>query len=291
MERHPVPHLLDPPPRCTPAGQGLVHASDSAGPSIDGASPHSTSARNEGQPLRLGRRAWLASDFMARVQEIRQASDRVALADSRIAASLPARDSEPGRSAWEAACADFHEEFARFVALVGLDEKLIRRGEPSAIERAITFMEADPQCFRSGYMLANAAYALANAPLSDDDRARLRIIVIDQVERPRARMMRPTGRLAGCGSLVRRSRCQPAAARGRTGGPGSTLNHVAPMGPQESHRGSRRVHPSGCSPATTHGGRGRRLTAPIQPACPRWRVRPRASKQSRTHLGSRLRDR
>lgn len=197
MERHPVPHLLDPPPRCSPAGQGLVHASDSAGPSIDGASPHGTSARNEGQPLRLGRRAWLASDFMARVQEIRQASDRVALADSRIAASLPARDSEPGRSAWEAACADFHEEFARFVALVGLDEKLIRRGEPSAIERAITFMEADPQCFRSGYMLANAAYALANAPLSDDDRARLRIIVIDQVERPRARMMRPTGRLAG----------------------------------------------------------------------------------------------
>lgn len=133
---------------------------------------------------------------MAGVEEIRQASDRVALAESRIAASLPTRDSEPGRSAWEAACADFHEEFARFVALVGLDGKLIRRGEASAIERAIAFMEADPQCFRSGYMLANAAYALANAPLSNEDRARLRVVVIDQVERPRARMMRPMGRLA-----------------------------------------------------------------------------------------------
>lgn len=45
-------------------------------------------------------------------------------------------------------------------------------------------------------MLADAAYALANAPLHEKDRARLRVIVGTHVERLRARMMRPVGRLA-----------------------------------------------------------------------------------------------
>jgi hypothetical protein len=64
------------------------------------------------------------------------------------------------------------------------------------MDRAIILMEADPQCFQSGYLLADAAYALANAPLTEADRARLGAVVVEHLRRPRARMMRPIGRLA-----------------------------------------------------------------------------------------------
>lgn len=127
---------------------------------------------------------------------IRASADAVEEANAEIGRTLPNRGTPEGREEWSAACRLFWSRLEAFYDVVGLDCAAVRRGDGDARERAISLLEADPHCHRSGYLMEQAATALANARLDEHDRARLRAVVLHQVRTPRARMLRPTSRLA-----------------------------------------------------------------------------------------------
>ncbi|MBW3614422.1 MAG: hypothetical protein KY439_03820 [Actinobacteria bacterium] len=92
-------------------------------------------------------------------------------------------------AAFRAACDAFYEPFT------GLGRR-IREGDRAAIDDAVRFLEADPWCFRSGYVKEELMTALANAPLPGDVLPRLRAVIIHRVTHREPRLLRPTGRLA-----------------------------------------------------------------------------------------------
>lgn len=58
----------------------------------------------------------------------------------------------------------------------------IQRGDPSAIEDGILFLEVSPRYFRSGYFKASIASKLKRAPLTDGQRKRLRQVILAAVD-------------------------------------------------------------------------------------------------------------
>lgn len=108
-----------------------------------------------------------------------------------------ARDgSEKADQAWALVAERFGAATRAFYApFTGLG-RAIRTGERDAIDSAVRFLEADPWCFRSGYLKAELMTALASAPLRDDDKRRLRGVVLNRVRRREPGLLRPTGRLA-----------------------------------------------------------------------------------------------
>lgn len=104
--------------------------------------------------------------------------------------------SEKADRAWALAAERFGEATKAFYApFTGLGGA-IRAGERDAIDSAVRFLEADPWCFRSGYLKAELMSALANAPLRDDDKRRLHGVVMNRLKHREPRLLRPTGRLA-----------------------------------------------------------------------------------------------
>lgn len=63
----------------------------------------------------------------------------------------------------------------------------IPSGDPTAIEAGIVFLEVNPWCLFSGYEKDVLYRALARAPLSEKDGARLRIVVLERLRDPRGR--------------------------------------------------------------------------------------------------------
>ena len=61
----------------------------------------------------------------------------------------------------------------------------LRRGEHDAVEDAIVFLNADPYCFRSGYIKKKLCRAVTHAKLTPGQRLLLRDIVIRMVTVPR----------------------------------------------------------------------------------------------------------
>ena len=108
-----------------------------------------------------------------------------------------ARDgTEPAQRAWSAAAEAFKEARRCFYRpYEGLGSR-IRRGDRAAIDDAVGFLEADPWCFRSGYVKAELMGALANCRLPGDARDRLRRVVLHRVMNPEPRLGRPVGQLA-----------------------------------------------------------------------------------------------
>lgn len=54
--------------------------------------------------------------------------------------------------------------------------------DPYAIDEALAFLEADPFTFRSGYARCRIALRLAGAPLSQQQRARARALIVSSVD-------------------------------------------------------------------------------------------------------------
>ena len=82
---------------------------------------------------------------------------------------------------------DSFKQYAPFYAYESkefLEE--IARSDRSAIEKAIVFLDADPYCFRSGFIKKKLCTALKKASLTREDRALLRNIVMKslQTQRP-----------------------------------------------------------------------------------------------------------
>lgn len=88
-------------------------------------------------------------------------------------------DSTAGRAAWEAACREFHERFEDLFFPGG--ERAwsgFVRGEPTFVENALAFLEADPWSFRSGYHKQVVWRRLKQLPLNVEDRQRLEQVAL-----------------------------------------------------------------------------------------------------------------
>jgi hypothetical protein len=65
----------------------------------------------------------------------------------------------------------------RFLA----DVERLRAGDHGAVEAALLFLEADPWCFRSGYVKQNLVRYLRHVVLTEDEKDRLRRVMISAV--------------------------------------------------------------------------------------------------------------
>jgi hypothetical protein len=120
-----------------------------------------------------------------RVQEIREASARLDSLHKRIDETLRTRSRGPEeRERWSQACAQFHKMFPELF-YPGGDASLdaLKRHEPSAIQDAIDFLDADPQHFRSGYTKEEVWRRIRNAPLIQTDKNRLQDAALRYLDR------------------------------------------------------------------------------------------------------------
>jgi hypothetical protein len=67
-------------------------------------------------------------------------------------------------------------------ASIDLAVNRLRSGDARGIETAVQFLEADPYCFRSGYMKADVIRFLIRATLDDAVAERLRRVVVMVVD-------------------------------------------------------------------------------------------------------------
>jgi hypothetical protein len=102
------------------------------------------------------------------------------------------------RQAWEAACRSFHESFNRLAFPGGLGEAMqsLKAGNPASVEMAVRFLEADPRFFRSGYIKADLIRYVRKAQLSNDQRVRLRQVILIRIQGQGAREFRSYCHLA-----------------------------------------------------------------------------------------------
>jgi len=80
-------------------------------------------------------------------------------------------------------------------ALVDDIVERVRHGAPYGVDDALTFLEADPWCFRSGYAKERLLRALGTAELTQAQRRRGAAVVKSYVLGPDRREFRPVGRL------------------------------------------------------------------------------------------------
>jgi hypothetical protein len=117
----------------------------------------------------------------------------------RVHAMFRERSKSPEHmSAWEEAARAFHTAYDKLAFPGGLSREfeLLRAGDVTAIEMAIQFLEADPWFFRSGYYKADILKLLRKHPLSDEQCARLRKVILERVRDRPVRELRAYARFA-----------------------------------------------------------------------------------------------
>jgi hypothetical protein len=128
-------------------------------------------------------------------RRIHDAATALGIARADLWAAVARRSIDP--AAW-AGAAD------RFRAAVDdlYDDRLmsvvaeIRAGRRDSIDLAITFLEVDPWCYRSGYLKQSILRALSRAPLPDGQASRCRAVVLRCVDVGDRREFRDVCRLA-----------------------------------------------------------------------------------------------
>lgn len=98
--------------------------------------------------------------------------------------------------AWTDAVEAFNTARAEFYEPYDPLGRRIREGDRAAMDAAVGFLEADPWCFRSGYVKEELMSALANAALPGDLRVRLQAVVLHRLTHREPRLLPATGRLA-----------------------------------------------------------------------------------------------
>jgi hypothetical protein len=114
-------------------------------------------------------------------------------------AQLRRRDdpNDPATVAWLSAIARFRAAVvAAYPPGFWDDVALLTKGDADGLESAIRFLEADPYFDRSGYVKADLLRLIKGLPFNCEQRARLRAVVIDAVERRGGREFRAYCRLA-----------------------------------------------------------------------------------------------
>lgn len=124
------------------------------------------------------------SDESDEATRIRRAADLAGDRLHRLHAAAAERHRGPEAWArWQAAARDFREALGLLYPRAfweGLDR--LKSGDPDAIEPAITFLEADPWAFRSGYVKEVILESLLRAALTDEHAKRLRAVVLRAVD-------------------------------------------------------------------------------------------------------------
>jgi hypothetical protein len=108
-------------------------------------------------------------------------------------------DGELEMLAWKEACQRFHNSYdaLSFPGGLGNEALLLEKKDPTAIEMAVRFLEADPLFFRSGYIKAELLKHLRRVPVNEDQRKRLQGIILQRIENKKTpREFRWYGRLA-----------------------------------------------------------------------------------------------
>lgn len=108
--------------------------------------------------------------------------------------TYPHRSSD--ERAWTEACGRHHSDVAQFEEGLALVEAALRANETGAADAALTFLEADPWTFRSGYAKERLLRRLASAPLdAQQERRAVELVKAWTTGRPR-REFRPLTRFA-----------------------------------------------------------------------------------------------
>jgi hypothetical protein len=87
-------------------------------------------------------------------------------------------------AAWEAATKVFWLAYRDFYedGVPDTHAAKVRAGDATAIERAVQFLELDPQCFRSGYAKERLLRAVKSAQLTQSQIERLRVAMMKAVD-------------------------------------------------------------------------------------------------------------
>ena len=119
---------------------------------------------------------WMAGEIHIARRRIREALDRIEHDE----------DKEFFRSCYryELECFKQYHKFYLFEDREFLES--LRQGERDAVAEAITFLEVDPYCFRSGYIKKKICSALKKASLLPEEKEKLRQIILEilLVQRP-----------------------------------------------------------------------------------------------------------
>jgi hypothetical protein len=100
--------------------------------------------------------------------------------------------------AWKEAAERFHASYDHLAFPGGLTRalSLLPKNDPTTIETAVRFLEADPWFFRSGYIKADLILHLRRAPLSEDQRTRLQSVILARIQGEHRREFRWYCRMA-----------------------------------------------------------------------------------------------
>jgi hypothetical protein len=140
-------------------------------------------ARLSTNALRANRPRLNERDGVEMVDETRVAFER-----EKAAAAREGRKVDPrfaGWVAWERATARFHEALdAMYPSATTQALESLRNGEIAAAEWATVFLEADPRCFRSGYVKERILRYLSRiaGDLSPDIKSRLVEVIVAAVD-------------------------------------------------------------------------------------------------------------
>lgn len=113
-------------------------------------------------------------------EEITRNAEKINQLNIRIKETFKYRDkNQPQYKEWETACANFHAQYGSLAFPGGLGGAYARilDGDPKAMEAAICFLEVRPYFFRSGYMFKDILKKAKRAPLGDDQRKRLEVVL------------------------------------------------------------------------------------------------------------------
>jgi len=92
-------------------------------------------------------------------------------------------DSPAAYAAWVAAVEAWHKAYDSMYPREFFESlREIPKGSAKAIDEAITFLEADPWCFRSGYVKAAIVRRLGSMAIGDDNQRRLRKVIMQVID-------------------------------------------------------------------------------------------------------------
>jgi hypothetical protein len=132
------------------------------------------------------------------IAEIRERAEKLEEA-SRAVHAFPLRDTDADQYVQQSAAAGwFHEMFrAMYPPAFWRSLHAVKSGDRTDLEPIMRFLEADPWCFRSGYVKADLIRAVIRLDLTEAEKDRLRRVVLLVVDDPVLRReLRPYARLA-----------------------------------------------------------------------------------------------
>jgi hypothetical protein len=131
---------------------------------------------------------WRADPGQPALRSIEEIRERAGMLEeaSRAVHAFPLRDTDPDQYVEQSAAAGwFHEMFrAMYPPAFWRCLDAVKSGDRTGLEPILCFLEADPWCFRSGYVKADLIRSVIRLDLNEADKARLRRTVLLVVDDP-----------------------------------------------------------------------------------------------------------